>query len=156
MKGTKKILAVLAAGIIMMPALAQARHAEDKGAAIVRTDRTAAYQQVKGASDTKILDRIKNILQSRDGKQTQDEQNPQGLARWDMDSRDEGGTLIFSDSPEYVDQNGILYQDSVKGAGVFQPGKESENRPAARDVPPAAGEHEYDHSAARRTDLWCL
>ena len=115
MKGTKKILAVLAAGIIMMPALAQARHAEDKGAAIVRTDRTAAHQQVKGASDTKILDRIKNILQSRDGKQTQDEQNPQGLARWDMDSRDEGGTLIFSDSPEYVDQNGILYQDSVKG-----------------------------------------
>ena len=115
MKGTKKILAVLAAGIIMMPALAQARHAEDKGAAIVRTDRTAAYQQVKGASDTKILDRIKNILQSRDGKQTQDEQNTQGLARWDMDSRDEGGTLIFSDSPEYVDQNGILYQDSVKG-----------------------------------------
>ena len=30
-------------------------------------------------------------------------------------SQDSGGTLIFSDSPEYVRQNGILYTDTVSG-----------------------------------------
>ena len=30
-------------------------------------------------------------------------------------SQDSGGTLIFSDSPEYVRQNGILYTDTVEG-----------------------------------------
>lgn len=30
-------------------------------------------------------------------------------------SRDSGGTLIFSDSPEYVRKNGILYTDTVEG-----------------------------------------
>lgn len=30
-------------------------------------------------------------------------------------SQDSGGTLIFSDSPEYVRQNGILYMDTVEG-----------------------------------------
>ena len=30
-------------------------------------------------------------------------------------SHDSGGTLIFSDSPEYVRQNGILYTDTVSG-----------------------------------------
>ena len=30
-------------------------------------------------------------------------------------SRDSGGTLIFSDSPEYVRRNGILYTDTVQG-----------------------------------------
>ena len=30
-------------------------------------------------------------------------------------SSDSGGTLIFSDSPEYVRRNGILYTDTVAG-----------------------------------------
>lgn len=30
-------------------------------------------------------------------------------------SQDSGGTLIFSDSPEYVQRNGILYTDTVEG-----------------------------------------
>ena len=30
-------------------------------------------------------------------------------------SQDSGGTLIFSDSPEYVNRNGILYTDTVSG-----------------------------------------
>ena len=32
-------------------------------------------------------------------------------------SNDSGGTLIFSDSPEYVRRNGILYTDTVSGEG---------------------------------------
>ncbi len=36
------------------------------------------------------------------------------------ESRDEGGTLLFSDSPEYVKQDGVLYRDTVAGdARVF-------------------------------------
>lgn len=34
---------------------------------------------------------------------------------WKVESRDTGGTLLFSDSPEYVDRDGILYQDTVSG-----------------------------------------
>ena len=34
---------------------------------------------------------------------------------WEVTSRDTGGTLLFSDSPEYVDRPGILYQDTVEG-----------------------------------------
>jgi len=124
MKGNKKILAVLAAGLMMMPSLAQARHANVSGAVtIVHSDRAVQNKQVKGGTETKLLDRVKNILQAKDKKQVpsaavsagKEKQHTQGLARWDMESRDEGGTLLFSDSPEYVDQNGILYQDSVQG-----------------------------------------
>ena len=37
------------------------------------------------------------------------------MHRWEVTSKDTGGTLLFSDSPEYVDRPGILYQDTVKG-----------------------------------------
>lgn len=34
---------------------------------------------------------------------------------WPVESKDEGGTLLFSDSPESVTEDGILYQDTVQG-----------------------------------------
>lgn len=37
------------------------------------------------------------------------------MHKLDVYSRDSGGTLIFSDSPEYVRKNGILYMDTVEG-----------------------------------------
>ncbi len=37
------------------------------------------------------------------------------MERWRCSTYDEGGTLIFSDSPEYVKEDGILYQDTVVG-----------------------------------------
>lgn len=39
----------------------------------------------------------------------------QEMHRWEVESTDSGGTLIFSDSPEYVQENGILYSDTVQG-----------------------------------------
>ena len=39
------------------------------------------------------------------------------MERWRAVSRDEGGTLLFSDSPEYIKENGILYSDVVTGKG---------------------------------------
>lgn len=43
--------------------------------------------------------------------------SPQLLKRWPVTVEDGGGTLLFSDSPEYVEQDGILYSDVVTGAG---------------------------------------
>ena len=37
------------------------------------------------------------------------------MNRWPVTQRDVGGTLLFSDSPEYVNKNGILYRDTVTG-----------------------------------------
>ena len=37
------------------------------------------------------------------------------LHKLEVKSKDGGGTLLFSDSPEYVKENGILYSDTVKG-----------------------------------------
>ena len=37
------------------------------------------------------------------------------MRKLEVYSQDSGGTLIFSDSPEYVRQNGILYTDTVSG-----------------------------------------
>lgn len=40
---------------------------------------------------------------------------PEIMHRLPVESVDTGGTLIFSDSPEYVQRNGILYTDTVNG-----------------------------------------
>lgn len=37
------------------------------------------------------------------------------MHKLEVHSQDSGGTLIFSDSPEYVRRNGILYTDTVEG-----------------------------------------
>ena len=43
--------------------------------------------------------------------------SPQPLKRWPVKVSDNGGTLLLSDSPEYVEENGILYSDVVDGNG---------------------------------------
>lgn len=49
--------------------------------------------------------------------QVKPQDSPQLLKRWPVTTEDGGGTLLFSDSPEYVEQDGILYSDVVTGAG---------------------------------------
>lgn len=39
----------------------------------------------------------------------------QRIPEWKVKSADVGGTLLFSDSPEIVTKDGILYEDTVKG-----------------------------------------
>lgn len=39
----------------------------------------------------------------------------ENLPEWEMNNVSQGGTLLFSDSPEMVSSNGILYQDKVAG-----------------------------------------
>lgn len=44
----------------------------------------------------------------------------QYITRWETEAADSGGTLLLSDSPEYVSSDGILYEDKVDGsARVF-------------------------------------
>ncbi|MEN6566917.1 MAG: hypothetical protein ABFC57_11500 [Veillonellales bacterium] len=40
----------------------------------------------------------------------------ENLPEWEMNNVTQGGTLLFSDSPEMVSENGILYQDQVTGS----------------------------------------
>lgn len=72
-----------------------------------------------------IKERIDSILHK-----TEPETAVRGSEVWGKDlcvmrelptrSKDEGGTLLFSDSPEYVKQDGVLYRDTVAGdARVF-------------------------------------
>lgn len=49
--------------------------------------------------------------------QVKEQDSPQPLNRWPVTVEDSGGVLLFSDSPEYVEQDGILYTDVVEGDG---------------------------------------
>lgn len=42
-------------------------------------------------------------------------QTTRNMHEWAVDVEDTGGTLLFSDSPEYVKDSGILYEDTVVG-----------------------------------------
>lgn len=134
MKFAKKMMAVLAVGAFCLPQTAMARHAATSGATTIVQRGTAQQpgEQVKAAKavdtakegeTTDFMARIQRILdESKQAKAKVQEKVsrkpaswPQNVTRWDMEARDEGGTLLFSDSPEYVTQNGILYQDTVSG-----------------------------------------
>ena len=87
---------------------ADARHSADAaGATVVRE---------RGAGQASIRDRIAGILENR---QKEEPRTPlrtsHTMHRWDVESYDTGGTLLFSDSPEYVKESGILNRDTVTG-----------------------------------------
>ncbi len=72
--------------------------------------------RARGAAEANIRTRVADIL----GDHTQAVQElPQHtsrmMRRWEVESYDTGGTLLFSDSPEYVKESGILYRDTVTG-----------------------------------------
>ena len=54
-------------------------------------------------------------LNSVEAKEVKKSSEPSVMHKWEVKSTDSGGTLLFSDSPEYVKGNGILYSDTVKG-----------------------------------------
>ncbi len=68
---------------------------------------------VTGEKKESLLERFR-----RDGtlfKHQESEKKKLHMKRWRVQSEDVGGTLLFSDSPEYVTEDGILYQDVVSG-----------------------------------------
>lgn len=116
MKVSSKIMICLLAGSCLLPAFmstASARHkAEANSVTAVNIDRTIAAKNkpiaAAGASAaiTTAADTVSTAVRDS-GTQT--------MRMWNVESKDTGGTLLFSDSPEYVPTSGILYQDKVQG-----------------------------------------
>ena len=106
-KGIKGIqTAALAAVLFCAGHAAAAQHTE--GTTIVRE---------RGTAEENIRKRVADIIGTR--AQPQNHVFSHGstyvMRRWDMTTQDTGGTLLFSDSPEYVRESGILYRDTVEG-----------------------------------------
>jgi len=104
----------LAAGALVLiaalglPGTAGARHhASEQGTTKVFTERnvTASHEVEAGQREAAPKARQQAVAMPDLG----------APRRWEVEQRDEGGTLLFSDSPEYVTEDGILYQDVVEG-----------------------------------------
>ena len=113
-----KILAGLLCCMAVLPVGAEARHhgAKKDDNTVVRTER---MNPAKDWRQEVILEKMQRqesakaatskVLENKVSKTSNT------MHRWEVTSRDTGGTLLFSDSPEYVDRPGILYQDTVNG-----------------------------------------
>ena len=98
-----------------MPVAEASRHASTRaGTTVVNT---SPMQTARTGAETRtVSERIRAILRQPDGEQlTGSGRTENVLHQWPVEYRDEGGTLLFSDSPEYVTTEGILYRDTVTG-----------------------------------------
>ena len=89
--------------------------AAGSAAAAPRSEGTTV-RVARGTAEADIRARVADIL----GTQTAPQSRPaigasRMMRRWEVSSYDTGGTLLFSDSPEYVKESGILYRDTVTG-----------------------------------------
>ena len=71
----------------------------------------------RGAEQANIRDRVASILGSTELPRNRifSPGTSRLMHRWPTESYDTGGTLLFSDSPEYVKETGVLYRDIVTG-----------------------------------------
>ena len=71
----------------------------------------------RGAAQANIRDRVASILGSTELPRNRifSPGTSRLMHRWPTESYDTGGTLLFSDSPEYVKETGVLYRDIVTG-----------------------------------------
>lgn len=71
----------------------------------------------RGAAQANIRDRVASILGSTELPHNRifSPGTSRLMHRWPTESYDTGGTLLFSDSPEYVKETGVLYRDIVTG-----------------------------------------
>ena len=71
----------------------------------------------RGTAQANIRDRVASILGSTEPPRNRvfSPGTSRLMHRWPVESYDTGGTLLFSDSPEYVKETGILYRDTVTG-----------------------------------------
>lgn len=71
----------------------------------------------RGTAQANIRDRVASILGSTEPPRNRvfAPGTSHLMHRWPVESYDTGGTLLFSDSPEYVKETGILYRDTVTG-----------------------------------------
>ena len=80
-------------------------------------DESSTVVRERGAAQANIRDRVASILGSAEPPRNRvfAPGTSHLMHRWPVESYDTGGTLLFSDSPEYVKESGILYRDTVTG-----------------------------------------
>ena len=90
--------------------------AAGQGIAAKRDGSTTIVRE-RGMAQANIRDRITNILESTEPPRNRifSPGTSRLMHRWTVESYDTGGTLLFSDSPEYVKEVGVLYRDTVTG-----------------------------------------
>ena len=82
----------------------------------VDSNSIVALERGTASSRHNIKDRVADIIGSSDNNsQNKVQLKTTKMQLLEVESIDSGGTLLFSDSPEYVKENGILYQDIVQG-----------------------------------------
>lgn len=100
------------------------RHASDTVSETTSNVHEETRGVVEGTSTSKVkresvssLDRLQAESRKAADAAAQKSVRPnmQTMRMWDVQATDTGGTLLFSDSPEYVNQDGILYSDTVQG-----------------------------------------
>lgn len=128
------LLACLVSGVFFSQnALARHKEATPAPAAVQQTAQTAvaAAKTDKGKKENKrkkaepakqqnaavgIQQKVAEILREHVAQNARKNVLKSHVMKmWPVESKDEGGTLLFSDSPESVTEDGILYQDTVQG-----------------------------------------
>ena len=86
-------------------------------ASAARNDGSTTAVRERGAAQANIRDRVASILGATEPPRNRvfSPGTSRLMRLWPVESYDTGGTLIFSDSPEYVKEVGILYRDTVTG-----------------------------------------
>ena len=115
-----KLFAGLLAGVASFGFTLQteaSRHIEDQVShTVVSVQPEAAEAQTEGRTVQKMENGEGDLAATRSASRAKPFRTvSHTMHQWQVESRDEGGTLIFSDSPEYVAHDGILYQDTVTG-----------------------------------------
>ena len=82
-----------------------------------RNDSSTTVMRERGTAQANIRDRVAGILGTTEPPRNHvfSPGASRLMHRWPVESYDTGGTLLFSDSPEYVKESGILYRDTVTG-----------------------------------------
>lgn len=80
-------------------------------------DGSTTIVRERGTAQANIRDRVTSILGATEPPRNRvfSPGTSRMMRLWDVESYDTGGTLLFSDSPEYVKETGILYRDTVTG-----------------------------------------
>ena len=123
-----KAAACLLAGCLMIGGFSGAeasRHAaEQNSTTVVNTERTTeAAENTRTAVPAGLRGEAQAAAERAAVRHTpasweQAPQRPadQVMRLWNVEATDTGGTLLFSDSPEYVKSDGITYTDTVEGS----------------------------------------
>lgn len=115
---TIALAAMVSLGTMLAPAEARVHGGAEEPELIYDTAHETGDRQPKAAAgetqvktDKQGTGRVSDLTEAK---------GPIEMKMWPVTTHDEGGVLLFSDCPEYVSEDGILYSDVVNGpARVF-------------------------------------